>query len=61
MEMIGVRPIESLRLHLRGRRLCFYLYRELRLSIPEIARLVGVWTTGVVMAIEGIIVNKITE
>jgi putative transposase len=36
------------------RRLCFYLNRELGISMAEIARYVGVGTTGVAMAIKGI-------
>jgi putative transposase len=36
------------------RRLCFYLNRELGISMAEIARHVGVGTTGVAMAIKGI-------
>ncbi len=41
------------------RRLCFYLYRELGLPMAEIARQVGVGTTGVAMAIKGMgAVNK---
>jgi putative transposase len=36
------------------RRLCFYLYRELGIPLAEIARQVGVGTTGVAMAIKGL-------
>jgi chromosomal replication initiation ATPase DnaA len=35
------------------RSLCFYLYRELGIPLAEIARQVGVGTTGVAMAIKG--------
>jgi hypothetical protein len=35
------------------RELCFYLYRELGIPMAEIARQVGVGTTGVAMAIRG--------
>jgi putative transposase len=38
---------------LRGR-LCYYFYRELGVPMAEIARQVGVGTTGVAMAIKGI-------
>jgi REP element-mobilizing transposase RayT len=41
------------------RRLCFYLYRELGLSMAEIARQVGVGTTGVAMAIKAINAEKV--
>jgi hypothetical protein len=34
--------------------LCFYLYRELGIPMAEIARQVGVGTTGVAMAIKEI-------
>ncbi len=43
------------------RRLCFYLYRELGLPMAEIARQVGVGTTGVAMAIKGMNEEIITE
>jgi hypothetical protein len=36
------------------RRLCFYLYRELGIPLAEIARQVGVGTSGVAMAIKGL-------
>jgi putative transposase len=35
------------------RRLCYYFYRELGVPMAEIARQVGVGTTGVAMAIKG--------
>ncbi|MEW6184531.1 MAG: hypothetical protein AB1585_18115, partial [Thermodesulfobacteriota bacterium] len=35
------------------KRLCYYLYRELGISKAEIARQVGVGTTGVAMAVKG--------
>ncbi len=43
------------------RRLCFYLYRELGIPMAEIARQVGVGTTGVAMAIKGIEAATKTE
>ena len=36
------------------RRLCFYLYRELGIPLAEIARQVGVWISGVALAIKGL-------
>lgn len=41
--------------------ICFYLNRELGISMAEIARLVGVGTTGVAMAIKGIEAANKTE
>jgi putative transposase len=43
------------------RRLCFYLYRELGIPMAEIARHVGVGTTGVAMAIKGMEAANETE
>ncbi|MBI5604324.1 MAG: hypothetical protein HY879_13330 [Deltaproteobacteria bacterium] len=43
------------------RRLCFYLYRELGLPMAEIARQVGVGTTGVAMAIKAMEAATKTE
>jgi REP-associated tyrosine transposase len=40
------------------RRLCFYLNRQLGISMAEIARHVGVGTTGVAMAIKGMEVDS---
>jgi len=41
--------------------ICFYFYRELGIPMAEIARHVGVGTTGVAMAIKGMEVASKTE
>jgi predicted HTH domain antitoxin len=43
------------------RSLCVYLYRELGIPLAEIARLVGIGTSGVAMAVKGMKVKSKTE
>ena len=43
------------------RNICIYLYRELGIPLAEIARQVGVGTTGVAMAVKGLEVKNIIE
>jgi putative transposase len=50
------KPVSELR-----KEICFYLNRELGISMAEIARLVGVGTTGVAMAIKGMEAANKTE
>jgi putative transposase len=50
------KPVSKLR-----KEICFYLNREIGISMAEIARLVGVGTTGVAMAIKGMEAANKTE
>jgi len=50
------KPVSELR-----KEICFYLSRELGISMAEIARLAGVGTTGVAMAIKGVEAANKTE